>query len=71
MSWKRRARGRELREQVKVLAQSHSQLSRRQETSCEGVARLRGRWGEIQLRRVVELAGMLQYCDFVEQDVCY
>jgi DNA recombination protein RmuC len=51
-----------LSEQIVALGSSATMLANALRTPA-----VRGRWGELQLRRVVEMAGMLQRCDFDEQ----
>lgn len=65
----RAAGGSALTEQVRAMREASEAL--RSETGRLVTAlrssHVRGRWGELQLRRVVEAAGMLEHVDFVEQ----
>src|SRR6202158_5711538 len=58
-----------LAEQVSIARQSSEQLRAQTQALVTALRRpeARGRWGELQLRRVVELAGMSARCDFDEQ----
>ena len=65
---RRESRGR-LETQIKSLAETNERL--RTETGALVTAlrkpNTRGQWGQMQLRNVVEMAGMVPHCDFIEQ----
>jgi DNA recombination protein RmuC len=58
-----------LREQVRAMHDVSGELRKetRQLVAALRAPQVRGRWGEHQLRRIIEAAGMLEHCDFDEQ----
>ena len=57
-------------EHLKQVASDHQQLRVETQSLVKALRRpeVRGQWGEMTLRRLAELAGMVEYCDFYEQE---
>jgi DNA recombination protein RmuC len=59
-----------VQEHLQSMAQAQQQLTGETQLLVRALRapQVRGQWGELQLKRVVELAGMQEHCDFVEQE---
>ena len=58
-----------IKSQLEAMQNSQQSLTRETRNLVNALRRpeVRGRWGEMTLRRLVELAGMVEHCDFQEQ----